>query len=177
MLLTVLYLIVLGIMRGVLRAFRRLPARRPRGMCVGCRFVHMQYGATAATRCSALSVAWCARYRLMCCTARTTSIAMPGCARLGSGSRQELALRKLRRIRWLANKKKWRTGEVPVSPSFCTSTCSNLRLVVSDCRRHDRRRLCSSGSRCPKVADCSVAVEVGAAPVSRLRWRNWHVHC
>jgi hypothetical protein len=44
--LTVVYLIVLGIVRGSVRAFRRLRARRPRGMCAGCRFVHMQYGAT-----------------------------------------------------------------------------------------------------------------------------------
>jgi hypothetical protein len=44
--LTIVFMIALGIVRGAVRAFRRLPARRPRGMCVGCRFVHMQYGAT-----------------------------------------------------------------------------------------------------------------------------------
>jgi hypothetical protein len=38
--------IMLGIVRGVVRAFRRVRARRPRGLCAGCRFVHMQYGAT-----------------------------------------------------------------------------------------------------------------------------------
>jgi hypothetical protein len=46
MALTVVYLIVLGVTRGVARSVRRLRASRPRGMCAGCRFVHMQYGAS-----------------------------------------------------------------------------------------------------------------------------------
>jgi|HubBroStandDraft_1064217.scaffolds.fasta_scaffold00129_21 hypothetical protein len=44
--LTILFMIAVGIVREAVRGVRRLPARRPRGMCVGCRFVHMQYGAT-----------------------------------------------------------------------------------------------------------------------------------
>jgi hypothetical protein len=37
------YLLVIG----VLRALRRWRAKpRPRGLCAGCAFVHMQYGAT-----------------------------------------------------------------------------------------------------------------------------------
>jgi hypothetical protein len=38
----VFYLIVLGVIRGL----RSLRVRRPPGLCTGCRFVHMQYGAT-----------------------------------------------------------------------------------------------------------------------------------
>jgi hypothetical protein len=44
--LPILYLIVLGVVRGAVRAFRRMRAHRPRGMCAACRFVHLQYGAT-----------------------------------------------------------------------------------------------------------------------------------
>jgi hypothetical protein len=42
MLLIIFYLVVLG----AFRAYRRLRARRPRGMCAGCAFVHMQHGVT-----------------------------------------------------------------------------------------------------------------------------------
>jgi hypothetical protein len=42
----IFYMIVGGIVRGLVRAFRRVRARRPHGLCAGCQFVHMQYGAT-----------------------------------------------------------------------------------------------------------------------------------
>jgi hypothetical protein len=41
MLSIIFYLVVFG----SFRAYRRLRTRRPRGMCAGCTFVHMQYGA------------------------------------------------------------------------------------------------------------------------------------
>jgi hypothetical protein len=41
----VFYLIVIAGLRAV-RLMRRQRAKRPRGLCVGCAFVHMQYGAT-----------------------------------------------------------------------------------------------------------------------------------
>ena len=41
----VFYLIVIAVRRAV-RLMRRQQAKRTRGLCVGCAFVHMQYGAT-----------------------------------------------------------------------------------------------------------------------------------
>ena len=38
----IVWLIMLGIMRGL----RRKRGRSPKRLCAGCRFVHMQYGAT-----------------------------------------------------------------------------------------------------------------------------------
>jgi hypothetical protein len=46
MALTVVYMIALALVRGIASALRRLRVRRPRGLCSGCQFVHMQYGAT-----------------------------------------------------------------------------------------------------------------------------------
>ncbi len=43
---TIFSLIVWGVLRGMVRALRGLRRERPRGLCAGCRFVHMQYGAT-----------------------------------------------------------------------------------------------------------------------------------
>lgn len=43
----IIYMIVISILRGLLRALRQIRAkRRERGLCAGCAFVHMQYGAT-----------------------------------------------------------------------------------------------------------------------------------
>jgi len=42
----IIFGLAVGIVRGLMRAFRQMRARRPRGLCAGCQFVHMQYGAT-----------------------------------------------------------------------------------------------------------------------------------
>ncbi len=44
----VVSLILWGVLRGMVRALRRLRMPRPRGLCARCRFVHMQYGATGS---------------------------------------------------------------------------------------------------------------------------------
>jgi hypothetical protein len=38
--------LLLGLVIALLRAVRRARKQRPRGLCAGCAFVHMQYGAT-----------------------------------------------------------------------------------------------------------------------------------
>jgi hypothetical protein len=63
------YLLALAIVR----AFRGLPTKRPQGLCSGCAFVHMQYGATgrSAVFCTygggvrpvRLDVLYCTDYR------------------------------------------------------------------------------------------------------------------
>jgi hypothetical protein len=68
------YLIVLGVLRALRRSrMKRLPKNRPRGLCSGCAFVHLQYGATGrnAVFCTfgrgvrpvTLDVLYCTDYR------------------------------------------------------------------------------------------------------------------
>ncbi|HWW16232.1 MAG TPA: hypothetical protein VN310_16360 [Candidatus Dormibacteraeota bacterium] len=89
MALTVVYLIGLAIVRGIASALRRLRVRRPRGLCAGCQFVHMQYGATgrnavfctfgAVVRPVRLDVLYCTDYRDRNAGARPTRIGfVPG---------------------------------------------------------------------------------------------------
>jgi len=42
----IVYVIAISILRGVSEAVKRMRAKRARGLCAGCAFVHMQYGAT-----------------------------------------------------------------------------------------------------------------------------------
>jgi hypothetical protein len=76
----VFYLIGLAIVR----ALRRLRTKRPRGLCAGCAFVHMQYGATGrnavfctyggGVRLVKLDVLYCTDYRDRHLPARTVRI-------------------------------------------------------------------------------------------------------
>jgi hypothetical protein len=45
----IVYVIVIAILRAVSETLKRMRAKRPRGLCAGCSFVHMQYGATGRT--------------------------------------------------------------------------------------------------------------------------------
>jgi hypothetical protein len=69
----IVYLIVISILRGAAEAGKGKRAQRPRGLCAGCAFVHMQYGATGrnavfctfggGVRLVKLDVLYCTDYR------------------------------------------------------------------------------------------------------------------
>jgi hypothetical protein len=69
----IVYVIVISILRGVSEVVKRKRAPRPRGLCAGCTFVHMQYGATGrnavfctfggGVRAVQLDVLYCTDYR------------------------------------------------------------------------------------------------------------------
>jgi hypothetical protein len=67
------WIVVYAIVVGVLRLMRQARRKRPRGLCAGCTFVHMQYGATGrnavfcrfggGVRVVKLDVLYCTDYR------------------------------------------------------------------------------------------------------------------
>jgi hypothetical protein len=69
----IVLVVVISIVRGVSEAVKRTRAKRPRALCAGCAFVHMQYGATGRTavfctfgggvRAVKLDVLYCTDYR------------------------------------------------------------------------------------------------------------------
>jgi hypothetical protein len=70
----IVYIIVISVLRGLFRAVRKVRLkRRQRGLCAGCAFVHMQYGATGRNavfctfggrvRAVKLDVLYCTDYR------------------------------------------------------------------------------------------------------------------